>query len=349
MSPGEPTDVDFSLFSGNAALESLVSLAVESTKNIDCLIDGKNIGSLAQMFNDRGLFKQFNLRRVVMRLVTEITSENLLLCKDLGRYIELLHSPGLIGSFFVFDHASYAGYIGAKEYGPKLIVVRNPSFVASQQFLLNMLVERAISAKQRAIEIARGSGSEFITTLTDATKIKSLVVELATSANYEIAVLFSTTQSFLAAEREGILEVLGKVSERGVQVKILVMYDEAVKNISDTKLRHPHFDVQINYLIQFLPTKITTVIVDQAKCMTIEVNDDTKESFQDSIGLATYSNSESTVFSNVSMFESLWIQAELDKQNKARQAYFKLFKGFQLKDEVYDRRWTHAQQESAKE
>jgi hypothetical protein len=89
-----------------------------------------------------------------------------------------------------------------------------------------------------------------------------------------------------------------------------------------------------------LPTKITTLIVDQTKSLTVEVNDDTKENFQEAIGLATYSNSESTVFSNVSMFESLWIQSELDKQNKARQTYFQMFKGFKLKDEVYSRRWS---------
>jgi len=35
----------------------------------------------------------------------------------------------------------------------------------------------------------------------------------------------------------------------------------------------------------------------------------------------------------------LWIQSELDKQNKARQTYFQMFKGFKLKDEVYNRRW----------
>jgi hypothetical protein len=40
------------------------------------------------------------------------------------------------------------------------------------------------------------------------------------------------------------------------------------------------------------------------------------------------------------MFESLWIQAELEKQNKARQAYFQVFKGFKLKDEIYSRRWS---------
>jgi hypothetical protein len=141
------------------------------------------------------------------------------------------------------------------------------------------------------------------------------------------------------AEREGILDEIGQTS-RAVRVRILVMYDEAVKEISDTKLKVPQQNVQVNYLQQLLPTRITTMITDQARTLTIEVNDDTRQAFREAIGLSTYSNSESTVFSNVSMFESLWIQAELDKQTKARQAYFQLFKGFRLKDEVYNRRWS---------
>jgi hypothetical protein len=40
------------------------------------------------------------------------------------------------------------------------------------------------------------------------------------------------------------------------------------------------------------------------------------------------------------MFENLWIQAELERQNLARQAYFKMFKGLKLKEEVYKRNWS---------
>jgi hypothetical protein len=45
----------------------------------------------------------------------------------------------------------------------------------------------------------------------------------------------------------------------------------------------------------------------------------------------------------------LWIQSEFDKQNKVKQAYFKMFKGFELKDEVYDRRWSFEQTTKQKE
>ena len=36
------------------------------------------------------------------------------------------------------------------------------------------------------------------------------------------------------------------------------------------------------------------------------------------------------------------------KQNKIKQAYFQMFKGFELKDELYIRRWSFEQQQQTK-
>jgi hypothetical protein len=80
-----------------------------------------------------------------------------------------------------------------------------------------------------------------------------------------------------------------------------------------------------------------TVVVDQATSVAIEITDDTKKTFEEASGVAVYSNSELTVSSCISIFETLWIQSELDKQNKINQAYFKMFKGLELKDESYIR------------
>lgn len=71
----------------------------------------------------------------------------------------------------------------------------------------------------------------------------------------------------------------------------------------------------------------------------MEVKDDSKNSFDAAAGPSTYSNSESTVFTYYSMFENLWIQAEFERQGKLRQAYFHMFKGQKLKDEVYSKEW----------
>ena len=39
------------------------------------------------------------------------------------------------------------------------------------------------------------------------------------------------------------------------------------------------------------------------------------------------------------MFENLWIQAELEWQSKVKHAYFHIFKGQKLRNEVYKRDW----------
>jgi hypothetical protein len=85
------------------------------------------------------------------------------------------------------------------------------------------------------------------------------------------------------------------------------------------------------------------VVVDQATSIAVEAKDDGNKTFKDASAVAIYSNSELTVSSCISIFETLWIESELDKQEKIKQAYFQMFKGLELKDESYSRRWSFEQ------
>jgi hypothetical protein len=78
--------------------------------------------------------------------------------------------------------------------------------------------------------------------------------------------------------------------------------------------------VEIQNLDILQQNKIITAIVDNELCLTVEVkaNDayDESDSIDEVLGLATYSNSESTVMSYASIFETLWTQAELRNRQK---------------------------------
>ena len=56
---------------------------------------------------------------------------------------------------------------------------------------------------------------------------------------------------------------------------------------------------------------VTILIVDRRYTLTIELKDDTKTSSFDAVGLAVYSMNKSLTISYVSIFESIWKQAEL--------------------------------------
>jgi two-component system, OmpR family, sensor histidine kinase VicK len=69
--------------------------------------------------------------------------------------------------------------------------------------------------------------------------------------------------------------------------------------------KHPNLKVQ--YLSDSVRTKVTSFLADQELFLVIELKDDTRDTNNEAIGLATYSNSESTVLSYASIFETLWL------------------------------------------
>ena len=77
-----------------------------------------------------------------------------------------------------------------------------------------------------------------------------------------------------------------------------------------------------NIIPKPLESNLITIIMDQAISLAIEISDDSQTSVEKAIKSAVYSNSEITVSSCLSIFDTLWIQSELDKQNKIKQVLF---------------------------
>jgi hypothetical protein len=77
--------------------------------------------------------------------------------------------------------------------------------------------------------------------------------------------------------------------------------------------------LQIRYL-ESIPkhnlTTLTILVVDRKSSLVIEKVDDYKESFAEAAGLSTYSTSEPTIMSYVSVFENFWNQIELYRKLK---------------------------------
>jgi hypothetical protein len=281
-----------------------------------------------------------------VRIVTVINPENLELAKDLARQFSVYHIDGSGGDFCIIDGTTYlydiensnlkmAGY-------HRQLISKNHTFVKLQQNLFENLLNHATPARDKIREVEHGVQSEYIKTIQDPSSILQLVRERIETAGFDIQALFATINSFYRAESDGIIDLLGSARARGINVRVLIRIDdETMKDISKDMIKKKHDPINVNFIRQTLRSKITTFILDQSFSLTIEVKDDSKDNFSEATGLATYSNSESTVFTDYSMFENLWIQAELERQNSVRQAYFKMFNGQKLKDEIYKRDWAN--------
>jgi two-component system, OmpR family, sensor histidine kinase VicK len=283
-------------------------------------------------------------KKIIVRLITIISLENIELASELARRVTVYHTDGTGGNFCIIDGTAYIYDIESPDHKmagyARHLSSKNPTFVKLQQNLFENLLNHAIPARDKIKELQHGIQREYIKTIQDPASILQLVRERIETAGFDIQALFATMNSFYRAEADGIINLLGAARSRGINVRVLIKIDdETMKDISKHMIKKKHDLISVNFIRQPLRSKITTFIVDQSFSLTIEVNNDNKDNFSEATGLATYSNSESTVFTDYSMFENLWIQAELDRQNSIRQAYFKMFSGQKLKDETYKRDW----------
>jgi len=266
---------------------------------------------------------------------------------------EVFHNDGVNGSFQIVDGTNYLCYLTEnkgksrnKEQKHQLLHSDTKSFVDIQQYLFDNLCNKAISAREKIKEIERGIRRDFTDTINEPAEIRKIVINQLMSAKDEILLLFSTSSSFYRAKYGGMVNLLRQIPN-DVTVKVLIQAQENLdKDAIQEELRQSVRQIRVQYITKPLQTKIVAVVVDQANSVAIEISDDTKETFEEATGPAIYSNSEMTVSSCISIFETLWIQSELDKQNKIKQAYFQMFKGLKLKDETYIRRWSFEQGKS---
>ena len=143
-----------------------------------------------------------------------------------------------------------------------------------------------------------------------------LAYELIQSAKQEVLRIFPSIHAFRRQARMGIMHLFKEVVEHGVKVRILIHADENQirQVINEVVLVFPEIDIK--GIDMSLNTSIGIVIVDKKESLIIETRDDARDNSYDASGLAAYSNSKYIALSYASIFESLWIQAELYKQLK---------------------------------
>lgn len=252
-------------------------------------------------------------RGIMLRFITDITNENVSYCKELMKIVELRHLDGIKGNFGIFDGKEYRATAKIKKGHHPEVLIRSTAwdFVEQQQYFFETLWRKAIPAKQRIREIEEGAKREVIDTIQDPYETLRISHELVKSAQEEIMIVFSTSNAFIRQEKSGALQLLKEAASRGAKVRILVPLDNAKTEYRVQKLREENSAIDIRDIKKPLQTKLTTMIVDQTSSLTVELKDDTKEDPSEAMGLATFSNSESTVLAYVSIFENMWMQTEL--------------------------------------
>ena len=145
-----------------------------------------------------------------IRLITEITKENLHYCKELRKIVtEMRHLEGLIGGIAV----SESEYMSTTTLREKQLLTQvfysNANEVVKQgQYVFDTFWYKAIPAEDRIREIEEGIKPDFIETVRDPTRVQNIAFDLVKSSKEEILTMFSTSIAFFRQQSTviGMLE-----------------------------------------------------------------------------------------------------------------------------------------------
>jgi two-component system sensor histidine kinase VicK len=264
-------------------------------------------------------------RRIKIRFLTDITKENITACKKflILRTSELRHLAGVKGNYAIADRREYfeSTISEGDEQPVHGIFTTVRGIVDSRQFLFDNLWNKGIPAEERMKEIEEGIQHSFTETMRDPLEIQKIAFDLIKYAKEEIQMISPTANIVSQEAQEDILlKLLAdkiEVEDNNIKVRILFFTDTNDNNNSSNNYLRERIKnkIEIQHIKPSLLQKtFSTLIVDRKYLLVLESKDDTtnSNSFK-SIDIATYSNSEATVSSYSTVFETLWIKSELSK------------------------------------
>ena len=190
-----------------------------------------------------------------------------------------------------------------------------------------MLWSKSVPIEQRISEIEAGVIPDVLEVIKEPTEIISFTYRLVKAARDEILIIFHTSNALLRQERAGGTDILiENVIRYKTRVRILAPIED---KIIDTIQKLERIEgIQVRNIEPAMQTRMAILVVDRTYSLVVELKDDSKDNLEEAIGLATYSNSKSTVLSYVSIFDALWKQSELREEliihSKAQQEFINI-------------------------
>jgi len=259
---------------------------------------------------------QLKEKGVKLRVVTEITDDNISYAKKMMQIAEVRHLKGVRSSFGIADGIQYLDHaISDKDQLSHAIISDVKAIVEAKQYLFETLWNIAIPAEQATIEIEEGVEPTKTEIIRDTKVSIAHAIDIIKSAQKEVMVIWATSKTFVIGMNSGLAELYTNAIHNGAKVRLLIPNGQDIEHTANIlKMSVPQVDIRI--ADKNLETKITILIVDRAEVMTWELRDDNIENPYEAGGLATYSNNKSIASSYGTIFEVFWKQTELYEQSQ---------------------------------
>jgi two-component system sensor histidine kinase VicK len=292
--------------------DSLIAFLRNAKESIEVCIDPASVFVVVSFPPYLQGYLDARGRGVAIKIVTEITPENVDYCKQIMKFAELRHIAGIKGNFGVTETEYITSAILQKEEPATQIIYSNAREVIEQQrYIFRSFWSRAIPAKQRIKEIEEGIEQEFVEVITDGIKAANLMVDFAKSVRKEAQVILSQPKTMEQAEKLGMLDhLVHAANSYGAEIRVISPITEENSNLAREIMNQaPN--------IQILAGPVSTVslfIQNEERYFIAEDKDPNAAEASEATSRIIYSNSKNGVKSFKSFFETLWKQSQLYEQ-----------------------------------
>ena len=205
------------------------------------------------------------------------------------------------------------------------LISNEPLYINHFNSIFEELWNKGIDAEDRIRDIEVGAEWADVEVIPMSPRAKDLYLNLVKKAEKEVIIMFPTTNAFIRQKNIGVIQFSEEAAQRDVKVRILMPSHKSTEDIVRHLKENYAERIDIRYIEKTSDTKATILVVDRKVSLVMELRDDSKRTFDEAIGLSTYSNSRPGVLSYVSIFESLWKQTELYEQLKNQEIMQKEF------------------------
>ena len=197
------------------------------------------------------------------------------------------------------------------------------NFMGTTQFISDPFWDKTIPTEEEINEINHELKKPDIRVINNPEEALKTADQLIKTAKNEILLLFSSANALFRRliRADGLTTMRELIqAQKEIKIRILTPFDEKISDlVNDLK---KFSNIEVKFLAEPLHLKVTIAVVDRSHSMAVELVNDEVDNSIDAMGLSTYSNSKSTVLYYVSIFESLWKQADIYK--KAEELYDQL-------------------------
>jgi two-component system sensor histidine kinase VicK len=217
-----------------------------------------------------------------------------------------------------------------------LLISTDPAYTKHFQQFFDQLWSCGMNAGSRIEEIRSGTELTEFEVIGNPEEAMKRIWDGITEA-HEVLVLLSSPSMLRLQDRAGTLRIMRELVETrptGISIRLLVPSDGELETPlpedGEDEMAAPLLPppvqpvdlskkLELRYMDKSLTTCPNMLIIDRERCFILETKSTTSDDLYHSIGITSYTKSQSIANSNAAIFESLWKLSDMFQKLKLRE------------------------------